>query len=221
MEIISASAANSLYWIGRYLLRAELIGRQTLRELDDVIDGAINIEDECFYKLGIDISYESCDLFLDDAVYGKHTSSIYRSLRSAKENGMMARDLIHDDLFLYINRATMELEESREGGISPFQLEEILEHLLSFWGLLDIPLAPSKSNQIIGLGRFVERVDLMVRLFEDRSLISYDLDRLDAIGCSLSSHYSPIRARLKLSSNSAELLEVVNSLYGGLFASEF
>lgn len=220
MEVISASGASSLYWIGRYLLRAEMIGRKTLWQLDAAIDGELNPKNDFFAQLDITLSYENTEEFLDEAVYGDHSSSVYGSLSVAKENGMMVRDLIDDDLFLYVNRATLMAEKRKNGGITPFELEGILEHLLSFWGLLEIPMVSSRSNKFISLGRFVERVDLMLRLFEDNALVVYDLERLDSIGKSLSSHYTPIRQSVRLSSDPQQLITSVNGLYERLFANE-
>lgn len=220
MEIISGSASTSLYWAGRYLLRSEVIGRKTLWQMDAIIDSTIEKQEDFFRKLEIELDYENAEEFLDEAVFGEHPSSIYNSLRTAKENAMMVRDLIHDDLFLYANRAYLACEKRKNGGITPFELEEILEHLLAFWGLLELPLVPNKSNHLISFGRYVERVDLMVRLFEDRSLIEYDLARLDVIGKSLSDHYAPMKPTIRLHSDADKLLESVNGLYERLFANE-
>lgn len=220
MEVISGSASTSLYWTGRYLLRSEIIGRKTLWQMDSIIDDTMKKKEDFFNKLDIILDYENAEEFLDEAVFGEHSSSIYHSLRTAKENAMMVRDLIHDDLFLYVNRAYLSLEKRKNGGITPFELEEILEHLLAFWGLLELPLVPSKSTHFISFGRYVERVDLMVRLFEDRGLIEYDLARLDVIGKNLSDHYAPMKPTIRLHSDPEILLESVNGLYERLFANE-
>lgn len=220
MEVISGSASTALYWTGRYLLRAEVIGRKTLWQMDSIIDATLDKKEDFFCNLEIELDYENANEFLDDAVYGEHPSSIYHSLRTAKENIMMVRDLIHDDLFLYVNRAYISSEKRKNGGITPFELEEILEHLLAFWGLLELPLVPSKSTHFISFGRYVERVDLMIRLYEDRSLVEYDLGRLDSIGKSLSDHYAPIRQSIRLHSDPEILLDSINGLYERLFAHE-
>jgi uncharacterized alpha-E superfamily protein len=172
--------AENLYWMTRYLERAENTARlinATTQVVLDLPRGASFGWDVLLKVAGLD------DLFRK-AYTEHHETSIMRFLisdesnpgsilsciRYARENCRTLREVLPrlaweriNALYLFINsRASQAVERSRRYDI----LEEMIERRQSVIDLLTDCMSHDVAYQFIKLGRFIERADMTTRIVD-------------------------------------------------------
>jgi uncharacterized alpha-E superfamily protein len=172
--------AENLYWMTRYLERAENTARlinATTQVLLDLPRGASFGWDVLLKVVGLD------RLFLES--YAKHDeasilrflvsdernlSSIVSSVRCARENCRTLREVMPrqaweriNALYLFVNNhAAHAVERARRYNI----LEEIIERRQAVIGLLTDCMSHDIAYQFIKLGRNIERADMTTRIVD-------------------------------------------------------
>ncbi|MEY3769073.1 MAG: hypothetical protein RLZZ11_2143 [Cyanobacteriota bacterium] len=148
--------ADSLYWINRYVERAEpwqpLIDASGDRELFDQL-----------YSSG---GPEQVVEFLVRAE--KNPSSIVNCIALARENARQIRDVITTEMWEQINDLYWTLLESDRFWHQPpqEQLREIRRGCQLFYGITDATLSRDLSWQFSRLGRLIERADKTTRILD-------------------------------------------------------
>lgn len=175
-----ARNAEALFWIGRYVERAD----GTARILDVAIhqlleDSTVdpNQASRLLLKvLGITAPDHELDVwsltdlvaFSTDAVGG---CSIVEAISAARENARSAREVISSETWECINTTFNALAE-RERAAKRLGPHEFLSYIegraAMFAGLADATLARDEGYRFMLLGRAVERVDMTVRLLLSR-----------------------------------------------------
>ncbi len=176
--------ANQLYWMARYIERAENIAR-----LIDVANRMVLLDvpgqahesvwgstlevagyPEDFVTFGGKISSSGVVLFLafDDGF----PSSIFSSIRAARENARALRVSITSEMWESINATWLELRDYDSktlfnGGVRDF-CDWVKERTHSFRGVTDATMLRDESYAFLDLGLAVERADNTARLLDSK-----------------------------------------------------
>ncbi len=209
MSYLSFNSATNLYWIGRYLQRAETMLKEYEQSYDYVIDRDFEDGKKLFAKFGEPIEYKNASDFLAVAVYGNHTLNIADMVANARENTVVCRDLIDDETFAAINSLNIKLKEGRWSNLRAYTINELLSIMRSIWGGLREPLIRPKAYYFVEFGDVIERIDLKIRLYEDLSNILFEIENINIIAHKL----NPTWKNVKLTgSDKNKLLAEFNSL---------
>ncbi|MEO8026162.1 MAG: alpha-E domain-containing protein [Bryobacteraceae bacterium] len=161
--------ADSLYWMSRYLERAEHTARILEVHLNLMLDrGSVTIEgrwDRVLKCLGNPIAGQG---FLDPyqlahtlAFDGDNRSSIVSSIMAARENARQVREQISSEMWEQLNRLSHRVRSASEAGIPadhPFDfLRVIREGSHLFQGITDSTMSHEQGWQFIQIGRALER----------------------------------------------------------------
>jgi uncharacterized alpha-E superfamily protein len=171
-----ARVADSLYWIGRYIERAEHVSRLSAVMLNATLDrtqGAVQTGSIGLAALGepdsgrADQTYEAArDLALDRTDHG----SVVVSLARARENARQVRDQISTETWERLNllylRATATGVETAFDDDPPGFLNEVIADLHLFKGAADTTLSHGEGWRFLLLGVHIERAQLIARLLE-------------------------------------------------------
>ena len=177
--------ADSIYWMGRYVERAENVARfvdVNLNLMLDTPEGAdqqwqplVNItgDDEVFAKRFQKATRENVIQFLTfDREYG---NSIIACLRAARENARSVRDVISSEMWLQLNQFYLDVTATAASGKgleSPhdfFSGVKMSSHL--FAGVTDATMTHSEGWHFCQLGRMVERADKTSRILDVKYFI--------------------------------------------------
>ncbi|HVM99923.1 MAG TPA: alpha-E domain-containing protein [Caulobacteraceae bacterium] len=171
-----ARVADSLYWIGRYIERAEHVSRLSAVMLNATLDstiGAVQTGRIGLAALGepdsgrANQTYEAAhDLALDRTDNG----SVVVSLARARENARQVRDQITTETWerlnlLYLRVTAPDAEQAFDDDPSGF-LNEIIADLHLFKGAADTTLSHGEGWRFLQLGVYIERAQLVARLLE-------------------------------------------------------
>lgn len=175
-----ARNAESLYWIGRYVERAD----DTARILDVTVhqlleDSSVDPDwasRTLLRVLGIDPPDEPLDVWslTDIVAFSRDTyggCSIVEAISAARENARGAREVTSTEIWECLNSTYNALPE-RERAAKRFGPHEFLAYVegraAMFAGLADSTLSRDDGYRFMVLGRALERVDMTVRLLLSR-----------------------------------------------------
>ena len=200
-ELLGSRLAESLYWIGRYLERAEATAR-FLYILDEIHRESTNRQQRVlplWQALSLmtghkaeylprlyrkDHAKVSWYLTLDP----KNPSSILHSIRQAKANASDLLDYIPPEAWTILNQLYQKLsalsnEQTLEGETSLFSIRESLDHILNqtsaFNGMLFRTMAHDRGRDFLNLGSYLERSHLtlssLLSLYSDKNVVREDV----------------------------------------------
>ncbi len=173
--------ANSVYWMTRYIERAENIARfisvnlnltldfaaETSRQWQPIIM-ATGDHDLFEKKYGEDYSSKNVIHFL--ALDQDYSNSIISSLRSARENARSVREIISSEMWEQVNRYYLELKDAARtdlAGRNPHKFFKIITmrgHMFS--GLLYSTMSHGEAFQFALMGLLLERADKTSRILD-------------------------------------------------------
>jgi uncharacterized alpha-E superfamily protein len=175
-----ARNAESLYWIGRYVERAD----DTARILDVTVhqlleDSSVNPDQASrtlLRVLGIEAPDGDLDVwsltdivaFSRDLIDGH---SIVDSISAARENARGAREVTSTEIWECLNTTYNALPERERASkrLGPHEFLSYVEgRAAMFAGLADSTLSRDDGYRFMVLGRAIERVDMTVRLLLSR-----------------------------------------------------
>ena len=178
--------ANSLFWMSRYIERAESIARLVdvnlqllldFRNLDDLALDAHWIpivqssgDEDLFRKLHPRTNGQTVTQFL--VFQEENPNSIVSSIAAARENARMVRDQITAELWEELNRLYLFLNSARAAKLwkespSDFFLT-IKNGSLLLQGLTDATIVRNEGWFFIQCGRYIERADKTSRILDVR-----------------------------------------------------
>lgn len=171
-----ARVADSLYWVGRYIERAEHVSRLSAVMLNATLDrtvGAVQTGRIGLAALGekdsgrANQTYEAAhDLALDRTDAG----SVVVSLARARENARQVRDQITTETWEQLNLLYLRIIDS--GAEAAFDddppgfLQQVIADLHLFKGAADTTLSHGEGWRFLLLGVYIERAQLIARLLE-------------------------------------------------------
>ena len=183
-QAMLSRVANSLYWMSRYIERAENVARlldvnlQLMLDFADLNDEQVKEhwlpilcsagDEETFFKLYKRADSESVTEYL--TFREENPNSILSSLSTARENARQVRDQISLEMFEALNECYLFLrsKNAREiwlTGAHDFY-EQIKKSSHLFQGLTDATFTRNEGYEFINLGKYLERADKTTRILD-------------------------------------------------------
>ncbi len=176
--------ADSIYWMSRYVERAENVARIVDVNLNIMLDSTsadqqwqplVNItgDHEDFAKRYEEANRQTVLEFL--TFDRDNPNSILSCLRSARENARSVREIISSEMWLQLNQFYLTVKAAAEGGQgmdSPhefFTNVKLSSHL--FTGLTDATMTHGEGWHFSRLGRKLERADKTSRILDVKYFI--------------------------------------------------
>ena len=177
--MLLSRVADALYWIGRYLERAEHGARVIDVRLDLGLDRLAGTPARWdFARLYDTLQLEppaappaTPAALVDAAVLdASHARSVVSAVNAARENARQVREEISSDMWEQINGLYLRLKEARHEGtwsVRPHYLSRlIIEGVHLFQGITDATMGQGEGWQYLRLGRFLERADNTAALLD-------------------------------------------------------
>jgi uncharacterized alpha-E superfamily protein len=167
--------AETLYWIGRYVERADGTSRLLDVSVHRLLDEPWRDEDESCRALYAILGVDHLDAEPVTAVAmirrlgfdAANPSAIAGCLRSARESARGAREIISSEVWECLNVTWNQLPARQEAAerLGPHgYLRYVRERAALFFGLADATMSRDDGWRFIVLGRSLERVDMTARL---------------------------------------------------------
>ena len=168
--------AESLYWIGRYVERAEDTSRIVDVHLSLLLDDPWAPEDVVCASLLSAMGHRPGgsvrrDDVLEALVWDAATpAAVVGALRAARENGRRSREVVSFELWESLNVTWHEASRpGRRAHPHPF-LTWVRERTAAFNGVAEGTLSRDEAYHFLVLGRSIERADMTARLAAARAL---------------------------------------------------
>lgn len=167
--------AESFFWLGRYVERAEATAR-LLAEHHQLMVEDRSVPEE---RAGA-VLLEALSMPTADVTTGRHlvrvvvgddlnSSTIAGAVSAARANARAVRDSLSQDTFEALNAAHLALSRGMAFTASPgVALHRVLERLLVVNGIVDWTMPRDEAYHFMVLGRELERIDMVGRLLSIR-----------------------------------------------------
>ena len=187
-----ARVADSLYWMARYLERAEHTARLLDVNLHGQVDQKREITDRrwalVLKSLAIphaDDSLEEPERVVDRLIFDPtRRQSVVSCITAARKNAREVREQISTEMWEQLNKLFLYVQTSQARGISEGLRYEFFQEIKQgshlFHGITSTTLSREEGWYFIQLGRYLERVTATVNLL-DAHVIDYR-EALDASG---------------------------------------
>ncbi|MCG3171905.1 MAG: hypothetical protein GMKNLPBB_00046 [Myxococcota bacterium] len=166
--------ADSLYWMSRYLERAEHTSRIINVNLNLMLDQSPAAPSERWSRVLQALRADAPEAGEDDARGITHTlafnagnpSSVVSCIAAARENARQIREMISSEMWETINGLYLQVKRSRfdevwETGAYPF-FSQVIQGSTMFQGVTDSTMSRGEGWQFIQAGRYLERGILIV-----------------------------------------------------------
>jgi uncharacterized alpha-E superfamily protein len=174
--------AESFFWMGRYLERAEATARMLGEHNQLLVEDRTVPDIEGIHALVDVLALDAASLAIIEAggqrpflkgVLGdaQHSSTVIGAVASARENARAVRDALPTDVYEALNTLHLSLIRGRllSRGTSPGQeLASVVERLVLVHGVAEVSMPRDEGYAFMSLGRYLERLDMMARLLEVR-----------------------------------------------------
>ena len=179
MGIISVEQVDHLYWLGRYTERLYT----TLKIYSESFDRMIDESEDSYQKycdsLDIPNIYESKEDFLKRYPFDISVpDSIISNLNRAYDNAIVLRETIGSEALSYIQLSIYAMNNASVSDAPLIDLQQIMDDLLSFWGLVDDQIDSDQIRNIIKAGKRIERIDLYARLEVEKPRLVREVRRM-------------------------------------------
>ena len=179
MGIISVEQVDHLYWLGRYTERVYTTLKMFAKSFDRMIDASEDVYPEYCEALDIPNIYESKADFLARYPFDETIpDSIISNLNRAYDNAIVLRETIGSDALSYIQLSIYAMNNAAKSKSPLIELQQIMDDLLSFWGIVDDQIDAEQIRNIIKAGKRIERIDLYARLEVDKFRIEREIHRM-------------------------------------------
>ena len=170
--------AEALFWIGRYIERADDTSRVVDAYLHRMLEDPFEDESLACRSLLAIMGLEAEDGPVTTATVMSllsfspdNPSAIVGSLRCAYENALGSRDVVSSEMWECLNTTWFEIptREANAARLGPHAfLRFIRERAALFAGLTDSTMSRTDAWRFVVLGRSLERVDMIARLLSVR-----------------------------------------------------
>ncbi len=179
MGIISVEQVDHLYWLGRYTERVYTTLKIYSESFDRMIDESEDSYQKYCESLDIPNIYESKEDFLTRYPFDISVpDSIISNLNRAYDNAIVLRETIGSEALSYIQLSIYSMNNASKSDAPLIDLQQIMDDLLSFWGLVDDQIDSEQIRNIIKAGKRIERIDLYARLEVDKSCLVREVHRM-------------------------------------------
>jgi uncharacterized alpha-E superfamily protein len=172
--------ADSVYWVSRYIERAENVARFVDVNIQLMLDApegqdqqweplvAITGDHEDFARRYGDPTESNVIKFL--TFDGDNPNSIFSCVRAARENARSVREIISSEMWLQLNRFYLMVNSAAQecGGLDQNEgfYDEVRQASHLFAGITDATMTHSEAWHFSRLGRMVERADKTSRILD-------------------------------------------------------
>lgn len=165
MGVISLDRADSLFWLGRYTERVFT----TVKEFFDYYDRMIDQNEDAYkrfcMKLSIPDVYGNHENFVKDYILDEENpDSIISNMKRAYDNAIVSRDDVSTESMAYLELCLQAIRREKGSPAPVFELQSVIDDIYAFWGSIDDCVLDEENRNIIKCGRYVERMDLYLRL---------------------------------------------------------
>ena len=179
MGIISLEQVDHLFWLGRYTERVYTTLKLFENSFDKMIDSTEEIYQKYCESLDIPNIYLSKEDFLKRYPFDESIpDSIISNLNRAYDNAIVLRETIGSDALSYIQLSIYAMNNAAKSESPLIELQQILDDILSFWGIVDDQIDIEQIRNIIKAGKRIERIDLYSRLELDKGRIEREIHRM-------------------------------------------
>ena len=164
-DIISATKANRLYWLGRYECRVYATLHQLNKCFDEMIDGEPDDYTAFWEKLDASGIYKTNDEFTYGMLYDENNpGSVLSAQKCAMDNAILLREDIMSETLSYLEMSVALLRKCKqEATVNISHLQPIIDWSLAFWGSAEQRLQNHKALDIMMIGRNIENLDMQIR----------------------------------------------------------
>ena len=164
-DIISATKANRLYWLGRYECRVYATLHQLNKCFVFMEAGAPEIYTAFWEKLDASGIYKTNDEFTYGMLYDENNpGSVLSAQKCAMDNAILLREDIMSETLSYLEMSVALLRKCKqEATVNISHLQPIIDWSLAFWGSAEQRLQNHKALNIMMIGRNVENLDMLLR----------------------------------------------------------
>lgn len=181
-KFLSASQANSLFWLGRYAERGYLMLHLMRRAYDEVIDvpvGEVPYSDFLTKINGFSTTDLSTSFQMMKQIYDSEmATSLHSIIERMMDNAITLRSEIYSESFSYIELCRNLIREKailKETNITA--LQPITDWLLAFWGSIR-ERVHGRTYSLLEIGRLVEQMDMYIRFDYSHSRMELSWDML-------------------------------------------
>ena len=170
--------ADSLYWLARYLERAEHSARVLAVKLEGMLDQSAEDATEAWergvgaiaWPMTDELTGQPLEIARRLTLEKTLSSSIMWSVRQARDNARQVRELISTEMWGQLNRQFLHLtapDAPQRWQRNPVAfLREVANDLLLFTGITDSTMRHGEGWHFVQLGRHIERALLISRLLD-------------------------------------------------------
>ena len=184
--------ADNLFWMSRYLERAEHTGRVMNVQFNLMLERGAGTDDRHWARvlksLGIEIDANTPARPAAESLIRTKASpsTIVSCIIAARENARQVREQISTEMWEQLNRLFLQVNRSSEPNDARDFLGEIREGVHLFQGITDSTMSHGEGWQFIQAGRYLERtisVAMLVQAhFQEFYAPSKELEPLEWIG---------------------------------------
>lgn len=184
--------ADSIYWMARYVERAENLSRLLLSTQDLLLDaGAEGVDEAQFWQpllattgdedayFGLHKKVKGKDVTDFLALRSDNPNSMLNSIRAARENARTVRDQISDEIWESLNSLRLFVESSEGKAMHRTQsaafYERVLRGSYEFQGVADSTTPRGEIWYFLRVGTCLERADKVSRLLDTCSGLSLEM----------------------------------------------
>lgn len=165
MGTISIEKLDNLYWLGRYTERVYTTARKFNRIYDEMIEAPQGAYRTYCERLNIPDIYESNEQFVESYLFDrKNPDSLYANMLRAYDNAIVMRDELSSYVMSYVQLAVNIFEGTGTSDAPLLELQAVEDYLLAFWGCVDDYVDNEDLRNLMKCGKYVERLDLYIRL---------------------------------------------------------
>jgi uncharacterized alpha-E superfamily protein len=184
--------ADSLFWMSRYLERAEHIARVMNVQLNLMLERGAGTDDRHWARVLRSLAIENAEdltalAFAQSLVRSTRSpSSIVSCIVAARENARQVREQVSSEMWEQLNRLFHEVKRADDAGDVRDFLHAIKEGAHLFQGITDSTMTHGEGWQFIQAGRHLERAVAVAMLvgvhFEEFQTLRPEAEPLEWIG---------------------------------------
>ncbi|KAI4449280.1 hypothetical protein C823_003809 [Eubacterium plexicaudatum ASF492] len=179
MGIISVEQADHLFWLGRYTERVYTTLRFYFPRFDSMIDETVDSYQAFCESIDIPNIYSSKEDFLRRYPFdADNPDSIISNLNRAYDNAIVLRESIGSEALSYVQLAIYDMNKASASSSPMIELQYLMDHILSFWGIADDQIDSEQVRNMIKAGKRIERIDLYARLKVSREELVREVCRM-------------------------------------------
>lgn len=170
--------ADSLYWMNRYLERAEHTARLLAVKIESTVEQSREEAGVAWARVVAALSCEEYITGMPDAFAATqkmafdryNPSSLISSLALARDNARQVREQLSTEVWQYLNRLYLRLTPVTADDIWSHQpaklFRETLEDFYTLNGVTYSTLSHNEGWYFLEIGRYIERAQLIIRLMD-------------------------------------------------------